>query len=206
MNSQDIIYIHAIKVRTVIGILPHERAMKQTLIIDCELGTDTRAAGKSDDIADALNYAAICDSKASYAQSKIPFLLLRLGRVHEAALWLHTFLGKHPDSVSLRLLYANILMGQRKTDAALQQYRRILASHPDDPAVTLPLAEIYMAAGRTAEAWSRSWAGMRIPIRPSSSWRAFCGVRRISRPAGPISPGRSNSTGRRMCRPKSPSC
>ena len=72
--------------------------------------------------------------------------------MHEAALWLHTFLGKHPDSVSLRLLYANILMGQRKTDAALQQYRRILASHPDDPAVTLPLAEIYMAAGRTAEA------------------------------------------------------
>ena len=62
MNTQDIIYIHAIKVRTVIGILPHERAMKQTLIIDCELGTDTRAAGASDDIADALNYAAICDS------------------------------------------------------------------------------------------------------------------------------------------------
>lgn len=101
---------------------------------------------------EAYENAAICDSKASYAQSKIPFLLLRLGRVHEAALWLHTFLGKHPDSVSLRLLYANILMGQRKTDAALQQYRRILASHPDDPAVTLPLAEIYMAAGRTAEA------------------------------------------------------
>ena len=69
MNTQDIIYIHAIKVRTVIGILPHERAMKQTLIIDCELGTDTRAAGASDDIADALNYAAICDSITAFAAS-----------------------------------------------------------------------------------------------------------------------------------------
>lgn len=69
MNTQDIIYIHAIKVRTVIGILPHERAMKQTLIIDCELSTDTRAAGASDDIADALNYAAICDSITAFAAS-----------------------------------------------------------------------------------------------------------------------------------------
>ena len=67
MNTQDIIYIHAIKVRTVIGILPHERAMKQTLIIDCELGTDTRAAGTSDDIKDVLNYAAICDSITAFA-------------------------------------------------------------------------------------------------------------------------------------------
>ena len=67
MNTQDIIYIHAIKVRTVIGILPHERAMKQTLIIDCALGTDTRTAGASDDIADALNYAAICDSITAFA-------------------------------------------------------------------------------------------------------------------------------------------
>ena len=69
MNTQDIIYLHAIKVRTVIGILPHARAMKQPLIIDCELGTDTRAAGASDDIADALNYAAICDSITAFAAS-----------------------------------------------------------------------------------------------------------------------------------------
>ncbi|MDO4643589.1 MAG: dihydroneopterin aldolase [Cardiobacteriaceae bacterium] len=58
---QDIIYIHAIKVRTVIGILPHERIMKQTLIINCELGTDTRIAGNTDNIEQALDYAAICD-------------------------------------------------------------------------------------------------------------------------------------------------
>ena len=65
MTMQDIIYIHAIRVRTVIGILPHERAAKQTLIISCELGTDTRAAGEADDIKQALDYAAICANTAS---------------------------------------------------------------------------------------------------------------------------------------------
>jgi len=75
MNTQDIIYIHAIKVRTVIGILPHERAMKQTLIIDCELGTDTRAAGASDDIADALNYAAIYQLLEAFAEALAATLL-----------------------------------------------------------------------------------------------------------------------------------
>ena len=69
MNTQDIIYIHAIKVRTVIGCLAHGRAVKRALIMECELGTDTRAAGASDDIADALNYAAICDSITAFAAS-----------------------------------------------------------------------------------------------------------------------------------------
>lgn len=67
MTMQDIIYIHAIRVRTVIGILPHERAAKQTLIISCELGTDTRAAGEADDIKQALDYAAVCASITDYA-------------------------------------------------------------------------------------------------------------------------------------------
>ena len=64
---QDIIYIHALWVRTVIGILPHERVAKQTLIISCELGTDTRAAGETDDIDQALDYAAVCASITDYA-------------------------------------------------------------------------------------------------------------------------------------------
>ena len=101
---------------------------------------------------EAYEKAVICDPKATYIQGKIPILLLRLDRADEAALWLHAFLAKNQDNLEMRLLYANILLGQRKTEAALQQFRRIQSLHPDDPAVTLPLAEMYMVTNHPEEA------------------------------------------------------
>ena len=95
---QDIIYIHALRVRTVIGILPHERAAKQTLIIDCELGTDTRAAGTSDDIRQALDYAAICADITAYAANS-EYGLIEAFAEHLAA----HLLAAHPLAANIRL-------------------------------------------------------------------------------------------------------
>lgn len=67
--SQDIVYIRQLKVKTLIGILPHERAAKQTLIISAELGTDFRAAAESDDVTHALDYAAISAFIAEFSAS-----------------------------------------------------------------------------------------------------------------------------------------
>lgn len=69
MTHQDIIYIRAVKVQSLIGILPHERAMKQTLIISCELAVDIRKAARSEAIDDTLNYAAIADFLIQFADS-----------------------------------------------------------------------------------------------------------------------------------------
>ena len=63
----DTVYIRELKVKSLIGILPHERAAKQTLIISVELGTDFRAAADSDDVRHALDYAKISDFIIDFA-------------------------------------------------------------------------------------------------------------------------------------------
>lgn len=105
-----------------------------------------------DEALEAYEKAVICDDKAAYAQDKVPMLLLRLDRAAEAAQWLDQYLTRNPNNVNMRMLYARILLGQQDTDAALQQYRHILESHPDDPAIILPLAEMYLISGHADQA------------------------------------------------------
>ena len=46
----DIIFLHDLKVETVIGIWDWERRMPQTVSIDLEMGADIRRAAETDDI------------------------------------------------------------------------------------------------------------------------------------------------------------
>lgn len=55
----DIVYIHDLRIDTVIGIFDWERRVKQTVSLDLEMGTDVRAAAASDAIEDALDYKAV---------------------------------------------------------------------------------------------------------------------------------------------------
>ena len=55
----DIVYIRELEIETVIGVFGWERERKQTVSIDLDLGCDIRAAARSDDIADALDYKAV---------------------------------------------------------------------------------------------------------------------------------------------------
>lgn len=55
----DIIYLSDLRIDTIIGIYDWERRVKQTVILDLEMGTDIRAAAGSDNIEDTLNYKAV---------------------------------------------------------------------------------------------------------------------------------------------------
>jgi len=55
----DIIYLHDLKIDTVIGIFEWERRVKQSVIIDLDMATDIGKAAASEDIADTLDYKAI---------------------------------------------------------------------------------------------------------------------------------------------------
>ena len=55
----DIIFLHGLKVETTIGIFAWEREIKQTVILDLELGTEIAQAARSDRIEDTLNYKEI---------------------------------------------------------------------------------------------------------------------------------------------------
>lgn len=55
----DTIFISELKVKTKLGVPAWERMVAQTVILDIELGYDLSAAGKSDAIADTIDYGAV---------------------------------------------------------------------------------------------------------------------------------------------------
>lgn len=97
---------------------------------------------------DAYQKSLICDPKAEFINEKIPLLLLRLERTDEAALWLQAYLATHPDNTGMRMLYAKVLLRQKKNTLAMQQYKLISDRHPDDPAILLLLAEMYLGSNQ----------------------------------------------------------
>jgi len=55
----DIIFLHEMKVETVIGIWDWERKIRQTVVIDLEMAADIRKAAASDSVDDTLNYKLV---------------------------------------------------------------------------------------------------------------------------------------------------
>lgn len=55
----DTIYLHGLKIDCVIGIWDWERAIRQRVVLDLDLGVEIRRAAATDDIADTLNYKAV---------------------------------------------------------------------------------------------------------------------------------------------------
>ena len=55
----DIIFLHDLRVETVIGIWEWERKIRQTVAIDLEMSADIRNAAASDCVDDTLNYKLV---------------------------------------------------------------------------------------------------------------------------------------------------
>ena len=55
----DKIFLHDLKVETIVGIWEWERKIPQTVLIDLEMAADIRRAAASDSIDDALNYKLV---------------------------------------------------------------------------------------------------------------------------------------------------
>jgi len=55
----DKVYIRQLHIEAVIGVHDWERELRQSLLLDLELGTDIRPAAAGDDLGQALDYAAI---------------------------------------------------------------------------------------------------------------------------------------------------
>ncbi len=52
----DTIFLHDLRVETIVGIWEWERKIRQTVSIDLQMGADIRRAAKTDSIEDTLNY------------------------------------------------------------------------------------------------------------------------------------------------------
>jgi len=55
----DKVFIRDLALRCIIGVFPEERREKQDVVINVEMHTDLRAAGRSDDLNDTVDYKAI---------------------------------------------------------------------------------------------------------------------------------------------------
>ena len=65
----DIIYLNDLRVATTIGVHDWERRIRQTLVLDIELGADIRKAAASDKIEDTVDYQAVAERIVSFAET-----------------------------------------------------------------------------------------------------------------------------------------
>lgn len=55
----DTIFLHGLKVETVIGIWDWERKIRQTVVIDLDMSADIAKAAETDSVEDTLNYKLV---------------------------------------------------------------------------------------------------------------------------------------------------
>lgn len=74
----DQIHVIDLEVDGILGIKPDERINKQTLRVNVTMWADTRAAARSDDIADAVNYRTVTKAIIAHIEEGEPMLVERL--------------------------------------------------------------------------------------------------------------------------------
>jgi dihydroneopterin aldolase len=77
----DRIELRGLRVLARVGLLPSERQQDQPLDIDVDLVVDLAAAGASDDLADTVDYGAVCEAVQAAAAQQHVDLLERLAEV-----------------------------------------------------------------------------------------------------------------------------
>ncbi|HDY8139956.1 TPA: bifunctional dihydroneopterin aldolase/7,8-dihydroneopterin epimerase [Vibrio vulnificus] len=65
----DKVFIEQLEVITTIGVYDWEQQIKQKLVLDIEMAHDNRPAGKSDNVADALDYAQVSEAVLNHIES-----------------------------------------------------------------------------------------------------------------------------------------
>ncbi|MEO0442784.1 MAG: dihydroneopterin aldolase [Pseudomonadota bacterium] len=66
-KTLDKIIIKKLKLETIIGLFPWERAVRQNLLVDLEMAVDISQAAASDDFHYVVNYAEVCERVAALA-------------------------------------------------------------------------------------------------------------------------------------------
>lgn len=66
--AQDVVFIEALKVDTVIGVYDWEKTIQQTLQFDVEMRTDTTQAAQIDDLSKTVDYAEVADDIVKLAK------------------------------------------------------------------------------------------------------------------------------------------
>jgi len=64
----DTIFLRELSADTVIGIYDWERSIRQTVVIDLEMGADVASAARTDNIDDTLDYKAVAKRVTAFVE------------------------------------------------------------------------------------------------------------------------------------------
>ena len=116
----DIIYIHDLRIESVIGIYEWERKIKQTVVLDIEMAGDCRKAAQNDDVEDTLNYKSVAKRLIELVGSSECQLVETLAE-RCAAVVLEEF---HVPWVKLRVNKQGALRGARDVGVIIERGQR----------------------------------------------------------------------------------
>lgn len=83
MSARDKILVENLLVRGLVGLNDWERVKKQDIVVNLEIHGDFTAAGRSDDVADTLNYRTLTKDVIAYVEGSSHYLVEALA--HEIA-------------------------------------------------------------------------------------------------------------------------
>ena len=86
----DIVFIRELRADTIIGVYDWERKVRQTVVLDLEMAGNNIRAAQSDDVADALDYAAVSSRVLSFIENS-QFQLIETMAEQVAAIVLEEF-------------------------------------------------------------------------------------------------------------------
>ena len=113
----DTIFINELKVKTKLGVPAWERMLAQTIILDIEIGYDLSKAGKSDAIADTIDYGAVV-SRIRETLTENNFQLVEALAEHICQLILKEF---GALSVKVKVAKPAILTGLKALGATIER-------------------------------------------------------------------------------------
>ena len=79
-SDSDCIQLRGLRVVCIVGVLPEERERPQPIELDIDIYTDLSAAGKSDDLADTVDYGAAAEAATEICLSSKAQLLEHLAQ------------------------------------------------------------------------------------------------------------------------------
>jgi dihydroneopterin aldolase len=79
-SDSDCIQLRGLRVVCIVGVLPEERQRPQPIELDIDIYTDLSIAGKSDDLADTVDYGAAAEAVSEICLSSQAQLLEHLAQ------------------------------------------------------------------------------------------------------------------------------
>ena len=119
----DIIFLHELKVETIVGVYEWERELAQTVELNLEIGIPGPRAGASDRIGDTIDYSRVAERiRADLARQR--FKLLEALAEHIAAIILNDFDSPY---VKVTLAKLGMLRGVRRVGVVIERRKTVPA-------------------------------------------------------------------------------